>query len=56
MERTVYERYGGFSQVSRVVLDFYNRLLEDDEYELVSAIYDELFEDLAVVGPEESVR
>ena len=31
MERSVYERYGGFAQVSRIVLDFYDRLMEDDE-------------------------
>ncbi|WP_209428182.1 group 1 truncated hemoglobin [Pararhodobacter sp. SW119] len=31
MDRSVYERYGGFAQVSRIVLDFYDRLLEDDE-------------------------
>ena len=31
MVRTVYEKYGGFSQVSRLVMDFYNRLLDDDD-------------------------
>jgi hemoglobin len=31
MEATVYERYGGFASVSRVVLDFYDRILDDDE-------------------------
>jgi hemoglobin len=31
MERSVYERYGGFSHVSRIVLDFYNRIMEDDD-------------------------
>jgi hemoglobin len=30
MEPTIYERYGGFGPVSRIVLDFYDRLLEDD--------------------------
>jgi hemoglobin len=30
METTVYERYGGFASVSRIVLDFYDRLLDDD--------------------------
>lgn len=29
--RSIYEKYGGFTQVSRIVLDFYNRLLDDDE-------------------------
>lgn len=27
---TLFERYGGFSAISRVVLDLYNRLLDDD--------------------------
>jgi hemoglobin len=31
MERSVYERYGGFAQVSRMVLDFYDRLMDDDD-------------------------
>jgi len=31
MERSVYERYGGFAQVSRIVLDFYDRIMEDDD-------------------------
>jgi hemoglobin len=31
MSRTVFERYGGFAQVSKVVLDFYDRLLDDDD-------------------------
>jgi hemoglobin len=31
MEKTVYERYGGFASVSRVVLDFYDRLLDEEE-------------------------
>jgi hemoglobin len=31
METTVYERYGGFASVSRVVLDFYDRILADDD-------------------------
>lgn len=31
MERSVYERYGGFAQVSRIVLDFYDRVMDDDD-------------------------
>ena len=31
MAKTVYEKYGGFSQVGRMVLDFYDRLLDDDD-------------------------
>jgi hemoglobin len=31
MERSVYDRYGGFTHVSRIVLDFYDRVLEDDD-------------------------
>lgn len=31
MERTLYERCGGFSVVSRIVLDLYDRLLDDDD-------------------------
>ena len=31
MERSVYERYGGFAQVSRMVLDLYDRIMEDDD-------------------------
>jgi hemoglobin len=30
MERTVYERTGGFASVSRIVLDLYDRVLDDD--------------------------
>lgn len=30
-ERTLFEKYGGFSQVSRIVLSFYDRLLDNDE-------------------------
>ena len=30
-ERTLYEKYGGFSQVSKIVLSFYDTLLENDE-------------------------
>lgn len=31
MERSVYERCGGFAQVSRMVLDFYDRVIDDDD-------------------------
>lgn len=31
MSQTVFERYGGFARISKVVLDFYDRLLEDDD-------------------------
>ena len=29
--QTLFEKYGGFSSVSRVVLDFYDRMLDSDE-------------------------
>lgn len=31
MEKTLFEKYGGFSQVSRMVLALYDRLLDDDD-------------------------
>lgn len=31
MERTLFEKYGGFSVVSKIVLDLYDRLLDDDD-------------------------
>ena len=31
MSRTLYEKYGGFGSVSRVVMAFYDRLLDSDE-------------------------
>lgn len=31
MEQTLFQKYGGFSKVSRMVLDLYNRLLDDDD-------------------------
>jgi hemoglobin len=31
MTRSLFDKYGGFSQVSRIVLDFYDRLLDDDD-------------------------
>lgn len=30
-EQTLFEKYGGFSQVSKIVLAFYDRLLESNE-------------------------
>ena len=30
-ERTLFEKYGGFSQVSKIVLSFYDTLLDNDE-------------------------
>lgn len=30
-EQTLFEKYGGFSQVSKIVLAFYDKLLESDE-------------------------
>lgn len=31
MQKTLFEKYGGFSAVSRIVLDLYDRLLDDDD-------------------------
>lgn len=31
MDQTLFQKYGGFSKVSRIVLDLYDRLLDDDE-------------------------
>ncbi|WP_272003315.1 group I truncated hemoglobin [Roseovarius sp. ZX-A-9] len=31
MEKTLFEKYGGFSFVSRIVMDLYDRLLDDDD-------------------------
>lgn len=31
MSQTLYEKYGGFGTVSRIVMDFYDRLLDSDE-------------------------
>jgi hemoglobin len=39
METTVYERHGGFASVSRIVLDFYDRILDDDE---LGAFFDDV--------------
>jgi hemoglobin len=30
-ERTLFEKYGGFSQISKIVLSFYDTLLDSDE-------------------------
>lgn len=31
MEKSLFEKYGGFSVVSRIVMDLYDRLLDDDD-------------------------
>ncbi len=31
VEKTLFEKYGGFSVVSKIVLDLYDRLLDDDD-------------------------
>jgi len=31
MEQTLFHKYGGFAKISRIVLDLYNRLLDDDD-------------------------
>ena len=31
MAQTLYEKYGGFGAISKVVIDFYDRLLDSDE-------------------------
>lgn len=31
MQQSLYDAYGGFAAISRVVLDLYDRLLDDDE-------------------------
>lgn len=31
MQQTLFDKYGGFSSVSRIVMDLYDRLLDDDE-------------------------
>ena len=31
MEQTLYEKYGGFSTVSRIVMSLYDKILDDDE-------------------------
>ena len=39
MEKSLFERYGGFSVVSKIVLDLYDRLLDDDD---VGPFFDEV--------------
>lgn len=31
MPKTIYEKYGGFSTISKIVMDLYDRLLDDEE-------------------------
>lgn len=31
MEKTLFEKYGGFSTISKIVLSFYDRMIEDDD-------------------------
>lgn len=31
MEKTLFDKYGGFSAISKIVLSLYDRLLEDDD-------------------------
>jgi len=31
MAKTIYEKYGGFSTISKIVMDLYDRLLDDDD-------------------------
>ena len=31
MEKTLFDKYGGFSTISKIVLTFYDRMLEDDD-------------------------
>lgn len=38
-ERTLYEKYGGFSNVSKIVLSFYDTLLDNDE---IGPFFDEV--------------
>jgi hemoglobin len=39
MAKTLFDKYGGFSVVSRIVLDLYERLLDDDD---VGPFFDEV--------------
>lgn len=39
MEKSLFEKYGGFSVVSKIVLDLYDRLLDDDD---VGPFFDEI--------------
>ena len=31
MEKTLFDKYGGFSTISKIVLTFYDRMIEDDD-------------------------
>ena len=37
MEKSLFDKYGGFAKVSRIVLDLYDRVLEDDD---IGAFFD----------------
>lgn len=39
MEKTLFEKYGGFSTISKIVLTFYDRMIDDD---LVGPFFDEV--------------
>ncbi|WP_089954849.1 group I truncated hemoglobin [Salipiger thiooxidans] len=39
MQKSLFEKYGGFSVVSKIVLDLYDRLLDDDD---VGPFFDEI--------------
>lgn len=39
MEKSLFDKYGGFSVVSKIVLDLYDRLLDDDD---VGPFFDEI--------------
>lgn len=39
MEQTLFQKYGGFSKVSRIVLDLYERILDDDD---IGPFFDEV--------------
>ncbi len=43
MQPTLFEKYGGFSTVSRIVLDLYDRVLDDDDV-------GQFFEDIDIGG------
>ena len=39
MEKTLFEKYGGFSAISKIVLTFYDRMIDD---ELVGTFFDDV--------------
>lgn len=39
MQKSLFEKYGGFSVISKIVLDLYDRLLDDDD---VGPFFDEV--------------